>query len=271
MKGLLVYTKEDAVVNRWFIGQLIEISADMGIELSLYLQNDNVNFAFDDAENIDFCINRSRYDVVNKFFECRGIPCFNNGKTVGIANDKYKTYLLCKSLGVPVMDTCLYTPENACVLGFPCVVKSVSGHGGSEVYWSESIEELGALPLDDNKQYILQKPCSDKGVDVRVYVMGGEVICAVKRSSEDNFRSNYSLGGKAELFDATKEQREVISILQKELHTDYAGFDFILHNGNWVLNEVEDAVGSRMIYTLMNIDVAEKYVKYIEHNIKFKQ
>ena len=270
MKALLVYTKEDAVVNRWFIGHLIEVSADMGIELSLYLQNDNVNFTFDDAENIDFCINRSRYDVVNKFFESRGIPCFNNGKTVEIANDKYKTYLMCRSLSVPVMETCLYTSENARVFDFPCVVKSVSGHGGSEVYWAENKEELHTLPLDVNKQYILQKPCSDKGVDVRVYVMGGEIICAVKRSSEDNFRGNYSLGGKAELFDVTKEQREMISVVQKELRTDYAGFDFIMHNGEWVLNEIEDAVGSRMLYTLQNIDAGQKYVKYIAKKIKVK-
>lgn len=263
MKGLLVYTKEDAVINRWFIGHLIETAKSLGTELSLVIHNDAEIFDAERYKEIDFCINRSRLSIVNKALDEKGIHCFNNLKTVEIANDKYKTYELCKSLGVPVMETCLFSTETLRSFKFPCVLKAVSGHGGSEVFWLNSADSVDGLKLSEDKTYILQEPSSQTGVDVRIYVLGGEIVSAVKRSSADCFRSNYSLGGKAELTKPTDEQREIISVLQKELHADYAGFDFILHNGHWVLNEIEDAVGARMLYSLCNRDIGKEYLNYI--------
>ncbi len=268
MKGLLVYTKEDAQVNNWFISHLMETSKLLGAELSLVLHNDRDYFNAEEYEDIDFCINRSRLSVVNKVFESKGVPCFNNLKTVDTANDKYKTYLLCKSLSLPVMETCLLSTEALKEFTFPCVLKSVSGHGGSEVFWLSCADDIERIKISAHNTYILQKPSSCIGVDVRVYVLGGKIICAVKRSSQDSFRSNYSLGGKAELFEVTPEQTEIISVLQKELKTDYAGFDFIFHKGHWVLNEIEDAVGARMLYTLCDFDIGKEYLKHILNSVK---
>ncbi len=267
MKGLLVYTKEDAVVNHWFIGHLIEVAKGLGAELSLVVHNHRENFHVEKYGDVDFCINRSRLTIVNKVLEEKGVPCFNNLKTVEITNDKYKTYELCKELSVPVMETCLYSEETLQKTAFPCVLKAVSGHGGSEVFWLENSDSIENIKLSEDKKYILQKPCSHTGVDVRVYTLGGRIVSAVKRSSPDSFRSNYSLGGNAELFEPTHEQAEIVSVLQRELRTDYAGFDFILHNGHWVLNEIEDAVGARMLYTLCNRDIGEEYLRYIINKV----
>ncbi len=263
MKGLLVYTTKDAQVNGWFINHLIEEAEKLGAELELVLCDDAVAFDAKLYENYDFCINRSRFHEINCKLKAFGVRCFNNTKTIEIANDKYKTHELCRALGVPVMETCLFTKESAESIEYPCVLKSVSGHGGKEVFWLESKEDLQSTTLEPHKQYILQKPCSHTGVDVRVYVLGGEIVAGVKRSSENSFRSNYTLGGKAEVFEVTKEQRQAISCLQKELQTDYAGFDFILNNGEWVLNEIEDAVGSRMLYSLYDFDIVILLLKYI--------
>lgn len=271
MKGILVYTKEDAVVNRWFIGHLIEVSKNYGAELSLIIHNDSSFFDGQKYENVDFCINRSRLSIVNKVLEAQGVPCFNNLQTVEIANDKYKTYLLCKELSLPVMNTCLYTKENLSNFTFPCVLKSVNGHGGQEVFLLENEESAERLMLSQDKTYILQELASHKGEDVRVYVLGGKPVAAVRRSSEENFRSNFSLGGKAELAEVEGEQAEIIKALQEHLHTDYAGFDFIRHNGRWVLNEIEDAVGSRMLYTLCNYDAGEAYLRYIFDKLDFNR
>ncbi|MBQ8001629.1 MAG: hypothetical protein IJ298_10650 [Ruminococcus sp.] len=268
MRGLLVYTQEDAQVNRWFIGHLIDIAKEAGVELSLVIHNDGSDFHLADYDSVDFCINRSRLSIVNKVLEEKGIPCFNNFDTVNIANDKYKTYCLCRELSVPVMDTCLYSREAVECFGFPCVLKSVSGHGGSEVYWLESAEDLEELELSEEKQWILQKPASCTGVDVRIYVLGGKPVAAVRRSSSESFRSNYSLGGKAELFELHQEQLQAINALQSKLRTDYAGFDFILHQGHWVLNEIEDAVGARMLYSLTDTDIARDYMEYIINRLR---
>lgn len=263
MKGLLVYTNKDAQVNCWFIEHLIEEAKIQGAELSLVLCDDADAFDAKAFEEFDFCINRSRFALINRKLEALGVPCINNSKTVEIANDKYKTYELCKALGVPVMATCLLTEESAEEFEYPCVLKSVSGHGGKEVFWLNSKEDLQSIDFMNDRQYVLQKPCSHTGVDVRVYVLGNEIAAGVKRTSENSFRSNFTLGGKAEAFEVTKEQRDIISVLQKSLQADYAGFDFILHKGEWVLNEIEDAAGARMLYSLYDFDIAKLLIEYI--------
>lgn len=260
--GLLLYTQTDTPRNKWFIDHLVAVCATRGIDLrfAVYDPKHLADETF--VRSFDFCVNRTRFVAVNRAFEACGKRCFNNAETVEIGNDKWLTYVLCKDLGIPVMDTCRLNSA-AVSIAAPFVVKSRNGHGGNEVFWAQDTTTLASLPLSNASGYIAQAPASDTGVDVRVYVLGGEPIAAVKRTSAADFRSNYSLGGQVELFTPTSDQLRVIDALQGALQADYVGYDFILHNGAWVLNEIEDAVGARMLYSLCDYDVGEAFV----HNI----
>ena len=44
---------------------------------------------------------------------------------------------------------------------------------------------------------------------------------------------------------------------------DYIGVDFIKDHGKWIVNEVEDAAGARMLYSLTDLDIAEMYMSHI--------
>lgn len=261
-KGILVYTKQDASVNKWFISHISGELKKFGAELELFILDKQAELPSD----IDFCINRSRYYKVNEAYDKKGIPCFNNEKTVKTANDKWLTYLLCKELGIPVMKTEIFS--GGYDVNYPFVLKSRNGHGGSEVELIENNNQLGGDKLCNPSGYIAQEKCSDVGVDVRVYTLGGRIVAAVKRTSDVDFRSNFSLGGKVELFTPKKEQIDAITKLQTILNTDYAGFDFIRHEGRWVLNEIEDAVGARMLYSLCDTDIVGDYAKYIAERIR---
>ena len=48
-----------------------------------------------------------------------------------------------------------------------------------------------------------------------------------------------------------------------KLSLDYAGIDFTFNNEKAVFNEIEDAVGARMLYQVSDIDIVEMYIKYI--------
>ena len=264
IKGLLLYTKEDAKKNKWFIEHLMETAKKYGMDLVFSVFTDEFT-ATDkrDGTLYDFCINRTRYSCVNEFFEEKKIRCYNNFNTVQIANDKWETYRLCKELEIPVMETWQVTDSLAMNLEYPVVIKSKNGHGGNEVFWINNQEELQKLGWENESGYIAQSPVSTPGVDVRIYVLGDNIRIGVKRTSSKDFRSNFSLGGKVELFTPTSEQLEMIEELQKVIAADYAGFDFLLHNGSWVLNEIEDAVGARMLYSLVDFDIAEEWMQYI--------
>lgn len=266
-KGLLLYNENDAKINKWFIERLIEVAKQNGIQLTFSVFGEDLLKDDSRLEGLDFCINRTRFSFVGEYLEKRKIRCFNNAKTVKAANDKWETYLLLKELGISAMPTVLFQKEQKIKFDFPFVVKARNGHGGSEVFWADSISDLEKQKFSNKDGYIAQQPVSDLGVDVRVYVLGNRTIAGVKRTSKTDFRSNFSLGGQVELFTPTAEQQEIIDKLQSVLEADYAGFDFILHNGKWVLNEIEDAVGARMLYSLCDCDIAEQFIKHIKNSI----
>ena len=83
------------------------------------------------------------------------------------------------------------------------------------------------------------------------------------RSSQNDFRSNFSLGGSASVYTLSAEEKEMVTRLTEGLDIGHCGIDFIFDNGEPVFNEIEDVVGSRMLYKYTDIDVVEEYVEYI--------
>ena len=59
------------------------------------------------------------------------------------------------------------------------------------------------------------------------------------------------------------EEREKVEKVIRLFDFDFVGIDFIFNNGKMVFNEIEDVVGSRMVYTYTDIDIVEMYVDYI--------
>ncbi len=267
MRGILVYDKVGAKRNEWFINSLIENFNKKKVDLRLVVV-DNDGFEFD--ENIDFAIVRTIAPRINERLENAGVRVMNNYKTSLIANDKWETYLLAKRLNIRVMPTyrCV---EEIDEKAFPYVVKSRAGHGGSEVFWAENMSELIAVKerLDKDKiPFIIQSPSTTLGKDMRVYVMGGKIIEGILRSNPNSFKSNFSLGGTATKFAVCEKQIEVVNKLCDYLKCDYVGVDFIIDNGEWILNEIEDVVGSRMLYETTDFDVAKEYANYIVSVLK---
>lgn len=83
------------------------------------------------------------------------------------------------------------------------------------------------------------------------------------RISDKDFRSNFCLGGMAEVYNLSDEEVEKVEKVIRLFDFDFVGIDFIFNNGKMVFNEIEDVVGSRMVYTYTNIDIVEMYVDYI--------
>ena len=112
-------------------------------------------------------------------------------------------------------------------------------------------------------EYVIQKLCSDIGKDVRVYVIGNKIVKAVLRTSKESFKSNYSLGGSAREYNLNNYEIAMVKQILNKFKIDYGGIDFTFHNGKAVFNEIEDAVGARMLYSVCDIDIAKLFVDYI--------
>lgn len=264
MKGLLIYNREGAKRNKTAIEIYLREAEKRGIMLSFGYEED-----IKSIPSVDFAIMRNYNYPLSQGLEKNGIRVFNNSFVSEIANDKEKTYRYALEKGIPVMETHLYIPGETPSLEYPFVLKPCGGHGGAGVSLVHNEKELekALIPIKDEK-LIIQKVASDKGKDLRVYIIGNKIITGMLRTSDTDFRSNFCLGGKAEIHFPNEKELEVIHKVLSVFDFDYAGIDLIYHNGKPVLNEIEDVAGARMIYSKTDIDIIGLFIEYIENEMR---
>ncbi len=238
--GVLIYTKESAQKNSFAVSKFQEY---LGVKL--------VDESY--RGDADFVINRTDDYKIAQYFEERGIRVFNPSSLSRLANDKQLCYEFMQKNGVEIM------PINYSSL--PAVKKKCDGHGGTEVFMIDKKEEF-----EDG--YVYQKPCDTPGRDLRVWVIGGEIICSILRVSNTDFRSNYSLGGTAEKYELSSCEIALVKKIISLIDFDYIGIDFLFNNNRLVFNEIEDAVGARTVYAKTDIDILKLYCDYIKKAMK---
>ena len=277
--GLLLYTPKDAERNRWFIEQLCAYAEAEGLSLRLCLvENGNPFVPFRQHPDAAFLINRSRFGGISDYAENRlHIPCFNSRYVTGITNFKYMTYLeMHCDHGVPMAKTQQISMHNPLPeLTYPLVAKPQNGHGGEGVAWIENAEQLEAYRAEFNAAhpeptypFLVQEPVVP-GWDVRVYVLSGEIYAAVLRTSAVDFRSNFSLGGHAEVIEPDAEMRKLVAQVQRIMPLDFAGVDILKRSdGSYLLGEIEDAVGCRMLYQLTDKDPARDFIRAVAQALR---
>lgn len=198
-------------------------------------------------------------------FESFGIRVFNNSKVSQISNNKYLTYLKMSAIGVPLLKTQLLNKENLNnIEQFPVVIKPIGGKGGKDVYLCNDKYELNinANKIKDS-DFIVQEFSNNPGKDLRVYVIGNSIYKAVLRVSKDGFISNYCLGNDAIIYNLNDNETKLVNKIIESDNFDYVGIDFLFHNDELVLNEIEDSVGARMLYDKTDLNVARDLAKYI--------
>jgi len=264
MQGLLVYSAADIPRNTWFIGELCRCAGDAGVQLRLCTAEAGVPA---DAAP-DFVINRSRDAAYAAYCEdSLGIRVYNSAAVTRITNDKWQTHCFLRANGIPTADTVPVTqntvlPEDL-FSSLPLVAKPPDGHGGAGVTWLADADDLKTALRDMPRPFLLQAPMQT-GWDLRVYLLGGEIYAAMLRTSETEFRSNFSLGGHAVPYVPDAEIRALTEKVQAVLPTDFAGIDFLRHpDGGYVIGEIEDAVGCRMLYQQGGFDPARDYIRMI--------
>ena len=238
MKTILVYSEEEAVRNAFAVEKFKSL---LGAEL----------VTPDYRGDADMVINRSNDYRIAEFYEKRGVRVFNPSAFSRLANDKQATYDFMEKNGVEIMPTRYGTP--------PFVKKPRDGHGGAGVVMCSSADEY-----DENM--VCQKPASDLGKDLRVWVLGGEIKASMLRVSKTDFRSNFCLGGEALPYELSDDETALVKKIIALVDGDYYGVDFVFNDGRIVFNELEDAVGARILYTRSNIDIFSDFYQYIVKN-----
>jgi [lysine-biosynthesis-protein LysW]---L-2-aminoadipate ligase len=148
--------------------------------------------------------------------EALGIPVVNSSQVLERCNDKLRTSASLRASNVPQPELRIaFTPERALEaieeMGYPVVLKPVIGSWGRLL--ARVNDRDAAEALLDHKQtlgsfhhgtYYIQQHIAKPGRDIRAFVVSGETICAIYRTSE-HWITNTARGGHASNCPVTPE------------------------------------------------------------------
>jgi ribosomal protein S6--L-glutamate ligase len=157
---------------------------------------------------------------------------------------------------------------------FPVILKGSGGDRGTRVFKADNLEELEKLVRDlrkseteGGKRYMLQEFIPNDG-DYRVLVLGEKVLGVMKRSSqsEDEFKNNYSAGGKVEVADLPEEVKQLAIKAAKVCGLAVAGVDVACRDNDLkkpVIWEVNKGPQFKGFMQATGIDVPAEMVKFL--------
>ena len=160
-------------------------------------------------------------------------------------------------------------------IGFPLIIKNVTGSQGAGIYLCENenkfIDVMELIYSNNNKaNIILQEFIKNSyGKDLRVFVVGGKVIGCMQRQSDNDFKANYSKGGKASSFDITPEIEWLSTETAKLFNLDIAGIDLLFDDDEFKICEANSSPGFLGLETVIGKVIAENIIDYILIKIGF--
>ena len=209
-------------------------------------------------------------------FERLNVMTMPNSASIEASKDKMYANQIMAQAGLPIPKTMLtrFPCKSETVqqqVGFPCVLKVVTGSHGAGVFLCEDakqFEDLSELisSLEAKSSMIVQEYVKEsEGRDLRVIVIGGRVVGAMQRKSTDgSFKANISRGGKGEAYDVDDEL-EMLSIqVAKVLDLDIAGVDLLFHSDGYRICEANSSPGFQGFEEALDINVPQKVFDYVK-------
>jgi RimK family alpha-L-glutamate ligase len=209
-----------------------------------------------------------------RHFERLGVPLLNTSAAVEITKDKLHAAQVFAAHHLPTPKTMLVKdPVNPTLvekeIGFPCVVKIFAGSYGKGVYLCHNVREFQdfiefAHGIKSDEAIIVQEFIDSKpGQDVRVLVVGGKVLGAMKRSAKDgSFKANITRGGAGENYPLNDRIVEIATKTACVLGLDIAGVDLLFDGDDYKLCEANSAPGFKGFEKYTGVNVAKAIIDY---------
>jgi ribosomal protein S6--L-glutamate ligase len=153
------------------------------------------------------------------------------------------------------------------ILGGDVVVKPLFGsEGRGMVRVSEPEMAWRTLRTLERLQCVLylQRYIAHLGWDLRVFVLGGQAIAAMRRYAADGWRTNVAQGGRAEAIRLSREEEQLAVRAADAVGAPLAGVDLLPDlQGSWYVLEVNAVPGWRALAPATGVDVAALLVQFL--------
>ena len=193
-----------------------------------------------------------------------------------LSRNKFMTLFLAKTHGIKVPETIL--SENiAYTYRFiekwdKYIYKPIIGSRGfgSTLFIDKDIAFQAMKTLEKfNQPFMFQKFIENPGRDIRIMVIGDNVIASMYRiTAPFTWKANIAQGGVGKPYKPTEEVKEMAIRISKILGLDYAGVDILESSKGYILLEVNGSPDFEELTRVSGINIAEKIILHLLDLIK---
>jgi ribosomal protein S6--L-glutamate ligase len=212
-----------------------------------------------------------RMDVLHRL-ETAGLRVLNRPRALETGIDKYLATARMKAAGLPVPPTITCERATRAIdayeeLGGDVVVKPIFGSEGRGIVRLTSRSEAEAHLREveaAGRVFCLQRYVQHPGYDFRVLTLGDEVLCGMRRLTQEGWVTNIAQGGRPLPLEVTPELASLALRASRSIGSEVAGVDILPDvDGNlWVL-EVNAVPGWRALAPVSGVDVATEVLRYV--------
>jgi len=215
-----------------------------------------------------------RMDLLHRL-ERLGLYILNPPHAIERSVDKYYALSLLEEAGLPVPRTIVTESAREALkafndLGGDVVVKPIFGSRGigSTRISDPDIAERIFRALEFHHQVIyLQEFIPHGNYDIRVFVLGGRILAAMRRLS-NLWKTNISLGAEPVAYKPTKEIEQLAIEAAEVIGCEVAGVDILeSERGNFIV-ELNSQPGWKGLQSVTRINIAEEIINYIINKVK---
>jgi len=181
-------------------------------------------------------------------------------------------YLRLSQLNLPLIDTFFVTKEMFAqiksAVTYPCIVKASYGGYGKEVHLCQNQNDVLSIFEKYQTKLLIQKYIVNNG-DLRVFVIGNEVVASMKRiASDGEFRNNIAQGAKGEKYEPSEEVKQLALKAVRALDYAVSGVDLIFDDQaqEWKVMEVNRAPLFDGIMEATGVNIPQKIAQSLNEN-----
>ena len=216
-------------------------------------------------------------------FEWTGTPVVNRSYAIANARNKFRALRLLARHGLPIppsftVGSARYVDRSVHQTGeYPFIMKPFEGTHGNAILLLDTPTSLKSAidaMCDLHQDYVIQPFIAESaGNDVRVIVVGGKVVAAMRRTAQEGeFRSNIHRGGQGQPIELHSEYSDTAIRAAEAMELDIAGVDLLETLAGPMVLEVNPSPGLEEIEAVTGIKVAEAMITFaVEYSQSTKE
>lgn len=215
-------------------------------------------------------------------FESANIPITVSSYGFTNSRNKFLASQLFSKRGLAIPKTALFTNQDnlneavRSIGGYPFIIKKIKGTQGDTVSLISDIsaaKEITSKYIFERQPFLIQEFIKDsEGSDIRCFVIGKNVIAAMKRTAKfGDFRSNIHAGGRGSMTEITNEERKMAIDATNFLNLPIAGVDILRSKNGPKLLEVNSSSGLEEIEKITNINIAHEIISFVEKMVQYNE